>query len=261
MPRLAKDRPTSCSRRGGLKGITPRAAGPTTWLRTRDGKEIRRALTRLSADHVLAGAPWRTMRNHRGQHHYSGLYWAATTGSFVIYESRLELARLLLADFDPCVCAIAAQPFLLQATVDDATRRHVPDFLLTHTDNTVRIVNVKPACRLADPKISKALAWPGALFQEHGWRYEIWTGADPIHLGNVSFLAAARRPGVVAPQDADTALAAFVPGDTIGTLAHRLAGHMRPDQIKPAVLRLLWLQRLTTDLHRTLQSDSVLELP
>ena len=31
----------------------------------------------------------------------------------VIYESRLELARLLYADFDPSVNRIVAQPFLL----------------------------------------------------------------------------------------------------------------------------------------------------
>ena len=38
----------------------------------------------------------------------------------MIYERRLELARLLLADFDRNVTAIAAQPFLLQARVGGA---------------------------------------------------------------------------------------------------------------------------------------------
>ena len=54
-------------------------------------------------------------RSARGQAHYPGYYWSATAGGHVIYESRLELARLLLADFDPDVTAIAAQPFLLRA--------------------------------------------------------------------------------------------------------------------------------------------------
>jgi hypothetical protein len=35
----------------------------------------------------------------------------------VIYESRLELARLLFADFDESVRHIVAQPFLLKAYV------------------------------------------------------------------------------------------------------------------------------------------------
>ncbi|MET7740308.1 hypothetical protein [Streptomyces sp. NPDC005385] len=38
--------------------------------------------------------------------HYSGDYASATTGGQVVYESRLELARLLLADFDPSVCGM-----------------------------------------------------------------------------------------------------------------------------------------------------------
>jgi hypothetical protein len=33
--------------------------------------------------------------------------------TLVAYESRLELARIMLADFDPAVTAIAAQPFRL----------------------------------------------------------------------------------------------------------------------------------------------------
>ena len=41
-----------------------------------------------------------------------GSDWSATEGSRVIYESRLELARLLFADFDRSVHRICAQPFL-----------------------------------------------------------------------------------------------------------------------------------------------------
>src|SRR5262249_12733589 len=58
-------------------------------------------------DDVAAGRPWRVFRSHHGQAHYSGWYWSATMGRHVVYESRLELARLLLADFDPTVIAIA----------------------------------------------------------------------------------------------------------------------------------------------------------
>ena len=65
---------------------------------------------------------------------------------------------LLLADFDPDVVAIAAQPFLLSAAVGGRVRRHVPDFLLVRTNRTVQVVNVKPAARLADPVVAEALA-------------------------------------------------------------------------------------------------------
>jgi hypothetical protein len=42
-----------------------------------------------------------------------GSNWSATEDRHVIYDSRLELARLLFADFDRSVHGICAQPFLL----------------------------------------------------------------------------------------------------------------------------------------------------
>lgn len=58
----------------------------------------------------------------------------------MIYESRLELARLLLADYDTTVRHVIAQPFLLRARVNRRIRRHVPDFLLfTNTVPTASI--------------------------------------------------------------------------------------------------------------------------
>ncbi|MCZ4124165.1 hypothetical protein O3X23_33110 [Streptomyces sp. H39-S7] len=62
--------------------------------------------------------------------HYSGDYASATTGGQVVHESWLELARLLLADFDPSVCGIYAQPLRMVARIDGKVRSHVPDFLL-----------------------------------------------------------------------------------------------------------------------------------
>ncbi|MFF3286926.1 hypothetical protein [Streptomyces sp. NPDC003023] len=59
------------------------------------------------------------------------------------------------------------------------------------------MVKVKPADRLQDPKIAEAPAWPGALVEQHGWEYEVWSGADRVLLENVRFLAAYRRPCVV----------------------------------------------------------------
>ena len=51
---------------------------------------------------VVAGLPVREFRSYKGRQHYSGWYWSATLNGLVVYESRLELARIMLADFDPC---------------------------------------------------------------------------------------------------------------------------------------------------------------
>ena len=50
---------------------------------------------------ITRTVPWRTFRWRHGQEHYSGTYWSSVMSGHVIYESRLELTRLLYADFDP----------------------------------------------------------------------------------------------------------------------------------------------------------------
>lgn len=83
----------------------------------------------------------RTFRWCKGQKHYSGTYWSATAGDHVIYESRLELGRLLFADFHPGVRHIVARPFLIKAEVQGELRRHIPDYPLL-TDGAPVVVAV-----------------------------------------------------------------------------------------------------------------------
>jgi hypothetical protein len=202
--------------------------------------------------------PWRRWRSHHGQAHLSGSYWAATTGGHVVYESRLELSRLLLADFDPQVAGIWAQPCRLVATVGGRQRQHVPDFLFATPTGEVSVVNVKPADRLADPKIADALAWPGELFTRHGWRYEVWSGCDALVLENVRFLAGYRRPGIVGEDLMARAWQQVHDGEALGEVERRLAGEAAGWTVRPALLALLWRHRLTTDLSRPLSGDAVL---
>lgn len=96
-------------------------------------------------------APWRTFRWYMGQRHYSGSYCSSTQSDHVIYESRLELARLLYADFDRDVTAIVAQPFLLRAKVDGVLCRHIPDYLMATTAGPL-VVDVKPRHQAAKPE-------------------------------------------------------------------------------------------------------------
>src|SRR6266498_2552741 len=89
-------------------------------------------------------------RQRRGEH-FAGTpgrstpetYWSATNHGHVIYESRLELARLLFADFDASVRRIAAQPFLLTLRTGGVVRKHIPEYLLLDDAGPVH-VDVKP---------------------------------------------------------------------------------------------------------------------
>jgi hypothetical protein len=112
-----------------------------------DGSEASLTLRGAQTRQVTAAVPRRKTRSARGQLHYPGYFWSATMSAHVVYESRLQLARLLVADFDRHVVAVAAQPFLLQARVGGHARRHVPDFLLVH--GQVRARGQREACRKA----------------------------------------------------------------------------------------------------------------
>ncbi|MCX4511968.1 TnsA-like heteromeric transposase endonuclease subunit [Streptomyces sp. NBC_01619] len=122
----------------------------------------------VSLDLLRNAQPWRTFRWYKGQKHYSGTYWSATVGDHVIYESRLELGRLLFADFDPEVRHIVAQPFLLKAEVQGKLRRHIPDYLLLTVGDPV-VVDVKPRHRLERPQIAFTFAWTKQAVESRGW--------------------------------------------------------------------------------------------
>lgn len=143
---------------------------------------------------LLSGAQsWRTFRWYRGQRHYSGTYWSSTECAHVVYESRLELARLLYADFDVAVRRIVAQPFLLTARIDRRVHRHIPDFLLVDEQGPV-VVDVKPIALQGNSSVSFTLDWTRDLVESHGWRYEVWSEPPATELGNVRFLAGFRNP-------------------------------------------------------------------
>ena len=118
-----------------------------------------RSASQVSDTVLLEAVPWRTFRFYQGQRHYSGKYWAVTECDHVIYESRLELSTLLLADFDPAVTRVVAQPFRLSAVVNGRLRRHIPDFLWG-SGLGLTVVDVVRAQRLAEnPKIQMLWEW------------------------------------------------------------------------------------------------------
>jgi len=215
------------------------------------------ALAVVRAADVAAGVPWRVFRWHRGQAHYSGWYWSATMGRHVVYESRLELARLLLADFDPRVVSIAAQPFRVTGRSGDRARSHVPDFLLLDRDGLVTVVNVKPAGRLRKPEVGEALGWAGGVFAERAWRHEVWSGAPPVVLANVRFLAAYR-----CGERVDAEMAGRLDGVVDGAVSIGELEAGWPDragEVRAAALHLVWRGVFVADLSVPLSASTVLE--
>lgn len=208
-----------------------------------------------TADVLADAVPWRLFRWYRGQKHYSGTYWSSTKGSHVIYESRLELARLLYADFDTAVRRIVAQPFLLTAKVDRRLRKHVPDFLLVTSHGPV-VVDVKPLARLNDPRVHFTLDWTRDLVEERGWCYEIWTEPPSTELGNVRFLAGFRNRSRFDKCLLEEVQAREISGRTLGDVLSADFGRP-PALARAAVFHLLWNQHLTVDVSEPLRRSSI----
>jgi len=235
------------------------SAAVVSYRRADDLGEVAREWTAAGIDELANAAPWRTFRWHRGQKHYSGTYWSSTVTGHVIYESRLELAHLLFADFDPSVRQIVAQPFLLNTSVDRKPRKHIPDYLLI-TDTGPVVVDVKPARRLADPKVAFTFEWTRALVEARGWRYEVATEPIAVELENVRFLAGYRRDWLLRSelleQLRDKNLDASPLADALKCLPGEPIRH-----VKSAVLHLLWCQELLIDLSVPLNGRTELRRP
>jgi hypothetical protein len=119
------------------------------------GEERSSSAGMVSIEALLLAAPWRTFRWYFGQRHYSGTYWSSTQGDHVIYESRLELANLLLADFDSQVRQIVAQPFIVCAELQGQVRKHIVDYLWGTGDGPVVVDVVRADAVGTGGKVSR----------------------------------------------------------------------------------------------------------
>lgn len=197
---------------------TQSIADASLTIRDEENKFVEMPFRDAYPEMIRAALPYRTFRWYRGQRHYSGSYWSSTNSAHVIYESRLELARLLAADFDTSVTRIVAQPFLLRVLIKGRTRRHIPDYLLLTPDAPV-VVDVKPAKRLSDPVVLETFAWTRDVVESIGWRFEIASEPPEALLENVRFLSGS--PGRI-----DLAVVPRGPACT-GVWRHGVQGHQR----------------------------------
>lgn len=233
------------------------SAAVTVSVRRPDGPPTEDEEWDLAPIGLLQSAqPWRTFRWYKGQKHYSGTYWSATMRDHVIYESRLELSRLLFADFDRSVRGIVAQPFLLKTVLEGRVRKHIPDYLLL-TGQVPVVVDVKPLHRLSKPEVEFTFGWTRRAVESRGWKYEVWSEHPTVELENIRFLAGYRRDWLFSPKVLDELRGADLDGVSLGQATCCLPDRPEP-QVRSAVHHLLWTQSLVTDLDRPLSPSHVL---
>jgi hypothetical protein len=224
------------------------------------GKERCRSADRVSLAALFEAVPWRTFRSYYGQRHYSGSWWSSTMRDHVIYESRLELSRLVLADFDPVVRRIVAQPFMMTATVQGHSRRHILDYLWDTADGPV-VVDVVRAERLTHPDTELLCRWTRAVVEACGWDYRVLSEPPSVRLDGVAFLAGYRRDWLINAVILREMRSRIddLAGLTIAEAEAEFVAHPRP-LVRAALMHMLWSHELLIDLDKPLRPAAVLEV-
>ena len=216
-----------------------------------DGEVVKTAWCDLDAEAVIKGRPWRTFPWYLGQLNYSGLYWCATERGMVGYESRLELSRLMMADFDTSVKNVVSQPFRIWGWTAGERILRVPDYLVI-TDGGPVVIDVTRAAKLRDPKFTAMFDRTRRVVEARGWRYEIANEPPRVEFLNIRFLAGYRREWLFADEILDDVRhsARGVPVLSIGGIvSHTVCS--QPIALA-GLLHLLWRQELTFDFTQRL---------
>ena len=123
----------------------------------------------LNEELARSATPWRLVRHYHGQTHFPGWFWSEKIRRRIMYESRLELARLIVAEFDPCLVDVREQVFHLTMNfADGSVIRHIPDFFIFAEGRPPRLVNVKPLGWENDQKLRKTFGALSSLCAQQG---------------------------------------------------------------------------------------------
>jgi hypothetical protein len=189
--------------------------------------------------------PARSFRWSRGQGHFPGWWWLATTGRHVGYESWLERDHLMLLDFDPAVTAVASQPFWLHWHDGRRSRRHAPDFFARLADGTAVVIDVRADDRIG-PRDAEAFEVTARACEAADWEFRRVGTVDPVLAANVRWLSRYRHPRCAGERGTAGALRR-----SFASPAPLLAGAAEagdPLEVLPVLFHLLWRREMTADL-------------
>lgn len=200
-----------------------------------------------------AFAPVREFRWTRGQRHLPGLWWSATTGSHVGYESWLERDHVMLLDFDPEVTAISSQPFWLHwRDGTGRSRRHAPDLFARFADGSAAVIDVRPDDRI-EPRDAEAFNATRRACELAGWGFRRVGAPDRVRMANVAWLARYRHQRCGSQEVAR--LLAKVFAEPAPLMAGAVAAG-DPMAVLPVLFHLMWRHVLTADLSVRLTAES-----
>jgi hypothetical protein len=188
--------------------------------------------------------PSRSFASFKGQRNFPGLWWSATTGEHVGYESWVERDVAMLLDFDAEVVAFSSQPFWLIWPGGHGERRHAPDFFARRADGTGVVIDVRPD-GLVDAEAAEAFEVTASACEQAGWEFRRTGGPPAVLAANLRWLAGYRHPRCRRPEIAAALLERFVEPTALFAGAAAVDDRLA---VLPVLSHLLWRQVLTTDL-------------
>lgn len=197
--------------------------------------------------------PVRSFPSFKRQRHFPGLWWSATAGRHVGYESWLERDHLMMLDFDPDVVGIASQPFWLFWTDNGRSRCHAPDYFTRMTDGTAQVIDVRPTERIK-PRDERAFEVTAAFCEQLGWGFRRVGVSDAVLTANVRWLAGYRHPRH------DLAATASALRSVFSQPASLLVGAQEvgdPIAVLPVLFHLMWRHELIADLSVALDAATI----
>jgi hypothetical protein len=197
--------------------------------------------------------PVRSFPSFRGQRNWPGLWWAATTGCHVGYESWLERDHVMLLDFDRDVVAFAPQPFWLFFLDAGRRRSHAPDFFARRRNGGAVVIDCRPDGRIK-PRDAVAFEATARACESVGWEYRRVGAVDAVLVGNVRWLSGYRHPRFADPAVAELLCGVFAAPRPLLDGAE-LAGNSAA--VLPVLFHLLWCQQLRTEMAASLTETSL----
>jgi hypothetical protein len=199
----------------------------------------------------------RSFPAYKGQRHFSGLWWSATQGAHVGFESWLERDHLMLMDFDPLIAGISSQPFwLVWQSGSGKAVSHAPDYFARRADGSAAVVDCRPLDRRPDRDAAKFAATE-AVCDRAGWEYRLVGEPDPVLVANVRWLAGYRHPRHKVPDTAKALREAFASGCP---LMQGAAAVGDPIAVLPVLFHLLWNGSLRADLTCVLHEGTAVSV-
>lgn len=216
----------------------------------------------------VAAHPVRDYSRHRGQKNKPIAFFSRTTGDLVNCESRLERSFALVADFDPRVVHIAAQPCAIQFPISDDLKVHTVDFIVLALGHVPIAVDVKPLEEAMDPKWITRHERVRQLLAGAGIAHVVWTGLASTVIENIAYLSASTAPTRMLDEVRVEAVRLSEGGVRAGKLSEMLGPSVGewpatngrqalPIRIAQVLIRgLLWERTLVTDLTIPFSSNS-----